>query len=152
VFLSAPRAASDQITLKFGALLMALHYFKNMAMVRREKASWRGQDDRLDGPVVRPITVERRRMVTEAKNSEARRLEMHRISKRLVVGAATRKHRAGLLAAEVARKFLAEVKQGRDMRRSSVAFQKLCVEKKPTPGTTAHAQPNGMRLRMLRSS
>jgi hypothetical protein len=66
-------------TLKFGVFMLALYYFKALTTVRREKASWQGKDDRPDGPVVRPITLERRRLASEQKALEARRLELHKV-------------------------------------------------------------------------
>ena len=42
-----------ETSLKFGAFLLALSYFKAMTHVAREKASWAGKDDRMDSVHVR---------------------------------------------------------------------------------------------------
>jgi hypothetical protein len=63
-----------ETTLRFGAFLLALHYFKAMTLIAREKASWQGKDCRLDGPVVKPITAERKKMILEQKAVEVKNM------------------------------------------------------------------------------
>jgi hypothetical protein len=114
-----------ETSLRFGSFLLALHYFRSMNLIAREKASWRGKDTRLDGPVVRPVTVERKNMIMEQKSVEYRRLELHRVMKRARAGERSMAQRYEAERTQLAKEFLAAEKAERDRKKSCIAFQKL---------------------------
>jgi len=117
--------SETETTLKFGAFLLALSYFKALTHVRREKASWLGNDDRLEGPVVRPVTDERRRMVGEQKQVEYRRMELERVAKKAARGGEARHKRFKHLREAEVRRFLDEIKAQKSKRKGSVGVQRL---------------------------
>ena len=84
-------------TLRFGLFMMTLMYFRVMALLRREKSSWNGEDELggksnnkggkggKGGPVA-TITRERLRMIEEETNTKARlaRMEICMLKYRVV--------------------------------------------------------------------
>jgi hypothetical protein len=117
--------AETENTLKFGAFMLALHYFKALTVVRREKASWLGQDDRMEGPNVRPITDERRRMVGEQKQYEYRRMELTRVMKRASRGEEARLKREKDKREQHVKRYLADIKSQKLARKGAVHLQRL---------------------------
>jgi len=114
-----------ETSLRFGSFLLALHYFRAMNMIAREKASWRGKDTRMDGPVVRPVTLERKEMIAEQKAVEYRRLELARVLKRAKAGERSMSTRTEAERTRLAKVFLASEKAERDKKKSCIAFQRL---------------------------
>ena len=70
-------------TLRFGLFMMTMMYFRVMALLRREKSSWNGEDElggknkkgNKGGPVA-TVTRERLRMIEEERNTKARLARM----------------------------------------------------------------------------
>ena len=70
-------------TLRFGLFMMTMMYFRVMALLRREKSSWNGEDELggknkkggKGGPVA-TVTRERLRMIEEERNTKARLARM----------------------------------------------------------------------------
>jgi hypothetical protein len=85
-------------TFRFGLFMMTLMYFRAMALLRREKRSWGGEDDEVNKATrnkktVPKMTLERMRIVDEEHNVAARRRRMNRAMERAKVGEMRKKER-----------------------------------------------------------
>ena len=65
-----------EVTLKFGLFMLTFMYFRAMAFLSREKRSWGGDDDPVNGTKGQELTEERKKMLEEESKLAARQKKM----------------------------------------------------------------------------